>query len=250
MSRRTVATLALGAIAILCVSLVGCSDNSGTTSFGTTGGDVTYYFPVTEGYTTVYEVNNADGSSQTVSFEIGRQVPFGLSTAYEWYVTKGGNTETSYLLVDDSSVVFYENSRLPGETILSLPLSPGSSWDRFTQTRQDTTTTPTYYDNYWKNKLGGDDGSTYGDGFDGGMYYQKTFPTEGSNQMTVDAVESVGLSTGAMYSGSIRLRNTGPDGKSNYYWFAPGIGLVKYVIGAGNDYTSGESVGTLVNFGQ
>ena len=250
MSRRTVATLALGAIAVFGIFLVGCSDNSGTTSSGTTGGDVTYYFPVTEGYTTVYEVSSAEGGSKTVSFEVGRQVPFGMSTAYEWYVTTNGNTETSYLLVDDSSVVFHENSRLPGEVILSLPLKPGSSWNRFTQTRQDTTSTETYYDNFWKNKLGGGEPGTYDGGINDGKSYQKLFPTEGSNQMTVDAVEGVSLSSGTMYSGSIRLRNTGPDGKSNYYWFAPGIGLVKYVIGAGDDYTTGESVGTLVSYGQ
>ena len=250
MSRRTVATLTLGTLFVLGMLLAGCSSNSGTTSSGTIGGDVTYYFPVSEGYKTVYQVSTAVGGSQTVSFEVGRQVPFGMSTAWQWRVTTGDNTETSYLIVSDSSVVYYENSRLPGETILSLPLRPGESWNRFTSVTQDTTTETNYYD-YWKNKLGGgsEPGTdTYDDAYDG-KTYEKVFPTMGSNELTVDGVESLGLSTGQVYSGSIRLRNGGAAGKSNYYWFAPGIGLVKYVIGAGDDYNTGEIVGTLVNYG-
>ena len=253
MSKRTLLFAILGVMAILCAAMIGCSTNSATTGSSSSAdvSDIAYYFPVAEGYKTVYEVEQAGGSVELVSFEVGKQVPFKLSTAYEWIITdESNNSDIGYLVIEDQDVYFYENVRATPEKILSLPLSPGASWTRFGSSDNDTTSIVTTYDGYYKDKLGGGGGqvdNNYG-GIDQAL--QKSYPSVGGNDMTVEKIETVALKNGDVFAGAVRIRNSGTAGKSNFYWFAPGVGLTRYVIGAsGDDLSSGEIVGELVDFG-
>jgi hypothetical protein len=250
MIRRTLIFVMLGAVCVFCVAIMGCTTgpSSSVSSESTNANDINTYFPVAEGYRTVYEVTSGDTTTETVTFEIGSEVQFGLSRAHEWIITDGsGNSQLSYLLVRDNAVYYYVNVRTMPEKILSLPLSPGSTWERFTPTTVNDTTTVAAFT---------EQGSLYdklGDGYshtDTDVAYQKTFPSVGANEVSVDAVEDIGLQSGVTYSGAIRLKIAGPVGKYNYYWFAPDIGLTRYVIGATEDnYTDGDVVGELIDYG-
>jgi len=250
MIRRTLIFVMPGALCILCIAMMGCTTgpSSSVSSESTDVNDINTYFPVAEGYRTVYEVTSGDTTTETVTFEVGPEVQFGLSRAHEWIITDGsGDIRLSYLLVQDNAVYYYANVRTMPEKILSLPLSPGSTWDRFTPIDvTDTGPVVTYTDGgSLYEKLGGND--TH---FGTDMSLQKTFPSVGANEVAVDAVEDIGLQSGVTYSGAIRLKIAGPVGKYNYYWFAPDVGLTRYVIGASEDnYTDGDVVGELINYG-
>ena len=40
------------------------------------------------------------------------------------------------------------------------------------------------------------------------------------------------MRNGDYYSKTVRISNDGSGSTRNYYWLAPGVGLVKYVIGS------------------
>jgi hypothetical protein len=250
MSRRTLVFVMLGTLCIFCMVIMGCTTgpSSSVSSELTDVNDIDTYFPVVEGYRTTYEVTSGNTTTETITFEVGPEVQFGLSRAHKWLITDdSGDTELSYLLVRDNAVYYYANVRTIPEKILSLPLSPGSTWERFTPTTVTDTAaeiTNTEYNSLY-DKFGGD--KTY-TGMD--VPFQKTFPSAGANEVSVDAVEDIGLQSGVTYSGAIRLKIAGPVGKYNYYWFAPDIGLTRYVIGASEDnYTDGDVVGELIDYG-
>jgi hypothetical protein len=69
--------------------------------------------------------------------------------------------------------------------------------------------------------------------------------------LTVVGVDFVSLKAGSSYSHAVKIVNIGSDGTNNAYWFAPGVGLVKYILGVShNDPTTGNVVGELVSFDQ
>ena len=256
MSRGTVLFVLAGAVGLICLALVGCSDDTTATlapdsDNGT--GSVTYYFPASDGYTTTYSVSSSTGSSGSVTFEVGDEVPFGTLQARQWSITdESGDRDMAYFVVADSAVYFYESTRASAERILALPLNPGASWDRFAAPDGvDSTSTETYWEGFWQDKLGGGSGDTNptGDEDRTQLYLNKSFPTAGSSEIVVEAIETISVG-GQSFSGAVRLKKAGSVGKVNYYWFAPGIGLVKYIIGADEgDFTEGETVGQLIHYG-
>jgi hypothetical protein len=67
--------------------------------------------------------------------------------------------------------------------------------------------------------------------------------------MVVDKIENVTLNSGEMYSNAVRISNPGSSGRYNYYWYAQGVGLIKYVINSRNDDNpSGQIEGELVSY--
>jgi len=255
MSRQTIVLFLAGAIGLICLTLAGCSDDSTSAVAPDSGGEdyaVAYYFPVSEGYTTTYQVSYSDGSSETVTYEIGEEVSFGILPAREWAITDGsGNIDVGFCVLEDSAVYYFENTRSLGEKILALPLSPGASWDRYSSsTGDDSTSSSTYYDVTWPDKFGGQDGGQEPTGDDDEQpFVQKSYPTSGSNEVVVEAIENVQVN-GQVIGGAARVKTSGSVGKANYYWYAPGIGLVKYVLGADiGEYDQGAEVGELLAHG-
>jgi len=129
---------------------------------------------------------------------------------------------------------YYSATNADPEKILQVPLSNGSSWatsdvvsddftDIITGTKTDSTNNPNIN--------------------------SKNFPTVTAVNFTVEATESIQLNTGNSYSQAVRLST--PNGtRKNYYWYAPGIGLVRYVIGAStSSYPNGDIVGEIDSYG-
>lgn len=246
-------TLSIVATFALLAGLTGCSRDVITgTATGPGSNSVEYYFPLTEGYTTEYRVTRPNGSEETIRFEVGASVSFPGSDAREWFAyDASGKKSTSYVEATSSALFIYETAGSAAERVLSMPLIAGSSWSRFGAESNDL--------------AGGDQSDTTGGGIKGlldqgngedngdkgggtGTDYSKNFPTDGSGNLTVERIETVVLSDGSTYSGSLKIKNGGSTGV-NYYWFAPGVGLVRYAIGASLDgNTSGATVGELQRF--
>ena len=87
-----------------------------------------------------------------------------------------------------------------------------------------------------------------GEDSDNGGVVGKVFPTTGSNVRWVARVETITLNDGVVFSGAAKVVNQLSNGSTNQYWFAPGFGLVRYVIGATQSYPNGQQVGELVSF--
>ena len=205
----------------------GCSGHFVTASdpASFSNNDVVEYFPLDESYQTTFELKEVNRASEFIVFKIGKKIPFLEDSAVQWISVTGSSVDTGFIVVSSSSLTIYESSNSAGEKVLDIPLTVGKSWSRFssisTGTEDDFTIIIT------DNKLTNDTGNTGDSGV-----AEKSFPTDGSSVMTVDKYESIQLSNGDYYSNTVRISNDGGGSTRNYYWFAPGVGLVKYVIGS------------------
>ncbi len=205
----------------------GCSGHFVTASdpVSFSNNEVVEYFPLDESYQSTFELTQINRASEFIVFKVGKKIPFLEDSAVQWISIIGSSVDTGFIVVSSSSLIIYESSSSGGEKVLDIPLTVGKSWSRFSSisagTEDDFTIIIT------DNKLTNDSGNTSDSGVT-----NKTFPTDGSAVMTVDKYESIQLSNGDYYSNTVRISNDGSGGTRNYYWFAPGVGLVKYVIGS------------------
>lgn len=268
--KRLSIRLAIAGLVALAV-LAGCSDDADRL----TSSDATFdpapvaaYFPLAPDYATMVNVQYADGGSETVVFEVGKKQPLYEYEAYPLYAwDKNNQRTTSYIVVTDSALFIMASGRSTPEKMLSLPLRPGASWDRHDLTELSRFEAEDEEDSGSEDLQTGDEDDPSGDleGFgtddqaddesdnENGAVdepVQVSFPTTGGSQMQVQTVESIALSDGTVFAGAVRIATAGAYGKTNYYWYVPGVGLAKYVLGASqqNPY-SGSEVGEVVTYG-
>jgi len=182
------------------------------------------YFPLNEGYSCTFEINTSYGSSEMISYTVGKVVAFQGGLATLWISNDNGQKDTSYFVLNGSSLIFYEGIKSAPEVILDLPLTVGKSWNRYDTPESEIPDTTTIDGNDFIIK----DTTNAGNG--AGL--SPSFLTDGLAVMTVDKIESVELSNGRFYSGVYRVSNVAGSNAKNYYWYAPGVGMVKYVLGA------------------
>lgn len=246
MTNRTIRNSMLTAGLVLLCSIAGCTDADIIGSYESPAVDpnlITFYFPVDPGYTSTLEVRESDGRSSLMTFKVGQEVPFSSTSAVEWFHQNGSGFDTSFVVISGASLYLYETKGAIPERILQGPLAPGSQWTRYptADSQGDTTTITT-----GETDLGDIMDKGNGDTGDGGAL--KFFPTTGSNELQVERIETIVLSSGSTFSGCAKVVNQLSDGSVNQYWFAPGFGLVKYVIGATQGYPSGRQIGEMVSF--
>lgn len=261
MTRRLLVRTTVSIIAMACLIFVGCSDDSiiitnSPEAEGETLSEIQRMFPAEVGYRTIYKVTQANGASEIVTNTVGEEVIFGYSTAHEMHVrSNSGERYTNYFVFTDSALFFYEYWSDDPEKVLSVPLTTGSSWnksDALSEISNDTTdvvadTTDNNTDNI---KDGGGDLEDPKPGDDGnGGGANKNFPGNNAGDFTIEGFESLALSNGETFSGVIRVRNDGGE-LTNYYWFAPSVGLIRWVLDADqNDKYDGAEVGELIEYG-
>jgi hypothetical protein len=210
---------------------------------------VTRYFPIADGYSTQLSVSYADGGSANHTYVIGAPQMYNYYTAYPLRVYSNSSLiSTNYVVVTDSALFIFENGGSAPAKVLDLPLYSGRSWDRSDETEL------TGLSEEPEDESGGDDpegGQTEDGGGSDNQLGPQLFPSSvGQQTMTVQGRETVYLPDGQAFSGTYRVRNENISGGKNYYWYAPGVGLVKYVINADpNDINQGAEVGVLTGFG-
>jgi len=196
------------------------------------------YFPLDEGYTTVFSINQSNGSKTTASFRVGKTVDFKDLKVVEWIGNENGKLDTGYFRATNTSLIFYESIYADAEVVLELPLQIGATWLRF-----DDQTGIDVGDTYIDITTGTDDS-------DGGGSTAKTFPTDGGTSMFVEGFQSLTLENGFYYANVLRVANVTNNGLGkNYYWYSPGIGLVRYALGVTDaTYPDGFVTGELINY--
>lgn len=244
MTQKKTSIVLLAAVTLAALFIWGCSDDTIRTVVSEddylAGGETSYFLPLTEGFTTVYRVTYGDGSEETISLEVGRQVQSGPLTAYEWFSDDGHIRDTGYVRVTTDAAFFYDGADGDPEKILGFPLVEGNSWERFSETYADEGFVDIITDYDDTSAIGID-----------GVLAAKAFPSTGANMMTVMAVEQLQLENGDLLSNTIKVYNESTmQGKKNYYWYAENIGLVKYILGTTDgSYPRGDVSGELIDFG-
>jgi hypothetical protein len=190
------------------------------------------YYPLTQGYQTVYAVHDIGGFNRTVTNRItGTDTSMGY-TLVRQTSHSGQTVDTGFFYIGSGAILYFDYPAGAPEKFLQTPLSNGSAWNRFQSSQDDFTDILADLDK-------------------GNGSNAKTVPTEGSSVMVVKGTEFVTLSGGDSYSYAVKVENTGSNGAKNAYWFVPGIGLVKYIHGvAPNNPTTGNVVGELVSYMQ
>ena len=249
--------LGLGVVAIA-IGWGGCSDTTKITTSANQepSSQVTQYFPINAGNTAVFDVM-ISGSTEQKTFVMSGTVKLGTADAQSWVITSGGIVDTSYLFATDSALYFLETPSASPEKILSLPLTSGESWPRY---NNYNVTGYSFNYNYYGDfgtgtgttsdttNAGG--GQPYGfadSSTSGGGVAAKNYPSDGANTFTVLGTETVTLGVLGSFPNSVKISNIGYGGTTNSYWYAPGVGLIKYMIGTNADGTATPQVaGTLV----
>jgi len=240
------------AICLVTIGWLGCSDDTITTyhsgdtpSVTDNSGSVTYYFPLTQGFATSYQVTSSNGITEVVSYRVGKEVSVLDFEAVEWFC--GHNADPGFFRPVGDALYYYDSPTATPEKILEMPLDPGNSWTRYSTIETALSDNDFYIDINvgFYDQLGGDDI----DSDEGGLL--KVYPSEGGVSMTVAQTESLQLSTGNFFSHAVKVYNEGTTAdKTNYYWFVANVGLVKYVIGATDQsYPNGDLVAELINYG-
>lgn len=248
MKTKWILLVSLLALAVVGAITVGCNQDRPSSLKAATGDaeSVGLYYPLDPGYSSVYQVDHSDGTSEQVRFEVGTSVPFVNGPAIRWFRHRAdGSSDTTFFQASDSVILHYETVHSIPERILQLPLKIGASWTRYSADNGNT------IDNGFTDIITGILDKGESDSTDDGFGAYKSFPTLGSNDLTVAEIGSLQLETGAFYGKSVRISNAGVSGQTNHYWYVAGIGLVRYVIGATeSSFPDGETVGVLIDYGQ
>lgn len=242
MTTRRVASFVLITFVAVAFGWYGCSDNSNETIVSADSlsnanqSAVLDYFPLDEGYTTVFSVHQSNGAQTTATFKVGKAINYYGKDVIEWIGSENGRVDTGYFQATETSLLFYDSYNSDAEVVLELPLRIGASWARF----DDQTGTDT--DPYIDISAGGED--------DGGGTSAKVFPTDGGSSMVVEGYENLTLDNGYYYSEVLRVANATSNGLGkNYYWYSPGYGLIRYALGVTDaTYPDGFVVGEVINF--
>jgi hypothetical protein len=231
--------------AVIAIVVFGCtqqSTNDPSLSMAGAAGAMAAYFPSAQGWTSVFDVSSS-GSSAELTFYVGGQTVVQGQTAYRWVIIPSqGTPDTNYVVVGPTSVLVYQDtlSTTSAEHLLQAPLTAGSSWYRYPELVDATQDTLSILTDINGGKM---DTTVPGPGV------RKLLPVDGGNELTVEAVEELSTMYNRHFSGVVKISNTDRNGSINSYWFAPGVGLVKYVIGATTQNPDGVTVGEIADYG-
>lgn len=211
---------------------------------------VARYFPIADGYSTQFKVTYSDGGTAIHTYEIGSPQMYNYYTAYPLKLySRSSLVATHYIVVADSALFIFESGASASAKVLDLPLYAGRTWDRSDESELTGLEAETDDDSGSQDP--DDGGQTDNGGETGSDLGPQLLPMSvGQQTMTVLGKETVYLDDGQAFAGTYRVQNENAAGSKNYYWYASGIGLVKYVINADpNDINQGGEVGVLIDHG-
>jgi hypothetical protein len=215
--------------------------------------DISQYFPLQTGSAVRYmEVNNKFNDTSFYWISIGEYQNIGAWDVYQWTKTiedYPGHFDIGYLYCDDNALYLLEGENQLPEKILEGPLEIGNVWQRYSPSNSrpfDSDDFVFYNDDEKNHNHDNGLGDANNENRPEGKGAPKIFPTVGSNRLEISAIENIDLDNGNSFDNAIKIENM-MGNSENYYWYAPRIGLVKYVLGAGSEpYPYGEVVGEIV----
>jgi len=211
------------------------------------------YFPLNSGNVFDYQIiNYSRGDTSYQRYIVGGRINVGDSKiVYSWLGYVPGYAlmaDTGYICLDGNILSYHDNLYSYPEVILQTPFEVGKNWKRYSssKTLMDSTNILNLdytNDNDNDNGIPGDGYDPYG-GNGGGS--AKTYPTYGDNKFIITAIEDLNLGNYGNYKNCLKVVNS-TTVSSNQYWYAPGVGLVRYAIAVDSvSYPNGMIVGTRI----
>ena len=196
-----------------------CSDKTFTSTSTVISDNAkpTTFLPLEPGLRVSYIVSEPE--SQYYDLEVTNPANIAGNPGYAIRKTdrNTGETEIFYRYTKDNAIFESGSTSYPGVRILESPFVIGNSWDRFDNVT-DAGTIIT--GDIIIGDLDDDDilpGNTL-----------KTIPGDGYSTMSIVGIESVEALNGISYGSCIKVAWQTDEYIYNYYWYAAGIGLVKY----------------------
>jgi len=250
--------MTLGLLAL--AGFYGCSDDSPTDAELSASVNalnaVAQYFPVQEGiYTDFTITDNSDASVSHQRIAIGKSVRVNGRQAYQWLFTNLDNplqVDTGYLFGENNALYYFETGDEQAEKMLEAPFIQGRTWERYVV---DITTSDNdnSYSYALDSNLTGYSGKDYDDEAQNDyVNYDElgpaeTTPISGSNELKIRAVdEALETEDGMDFSNCLRVENK-DGGYVNRYWYAAGVGLVRYALRVSEVFPDGEIVGEVTS---
>jgi hypothetical protein len=239
----------LVAAAVVALLWPGCSDSpTDNSAIGETTLDVSTYFPLNPGSSLQYmETSNVFDRTSYYWCYVGEGVNIGGCIVYPW-IRQNANypsaVDTGYLFAEGDGIYCFESSDATPEKLLESPLEIGNSWLRYDLSQNLIDIDDIIAITTDGNNIKPADGTH--DTLPNGGIVTKSYPTIGSNYLEISAIEHILLDNGSELDDCLKVENE-VSGASNYYWYAPGVGLVRYVIGVDTvNYPEGELVGEII----
>lgn len=211
--RALVAAAAL--ITVIALITPGCSDKTITSTVVATNPDsgALAYLPLNDGWRVSYVLLEPESGQLAIEVADPVMVAGNPGFTIRQFDPNGPYIESFYRYAKGEAMFETRSLNDPGARILEAPFVIGNSWDR-----NDTSTTTSVI-----TELGGDIGS---DG-EGDVTYKAK--SDGSyTTMSIVSIEDILALNDIVYGHCIKVAwQTGPS-TCNYYWYAPGIGLVKF----------------------
>jgi hypothetical protein len=213
-AKKIASLVCLVGVLIMTALVAGCSDKTFSTTITTNPAETLpkAYAPLEPGLRVSFAI--VGHSSQTFDIEIGDSVVVDGNPGFEYRQTDNhtGVTTTSYRYLRDNALFESTSVNDPGVRILEGPFIPGHTWDR-----NDT----------WSTNDGGAEGGNGGGGSGGGT----TLKIHAPSIMTIAGFEDIQALDGAIYSRTLKVAWPVDADHTNYYWYALGIGMIKYEEG-------------------
>ncbi|MEZ5360640.1 MAG: hypothetical protein R3F48_17640 [Candidatus Zixiibacteriota bacterium] len=195
------------------LGLFGCSDNTFSSSTTQVSEDApaSAYVPLNQGW----RISYVQMEPEVAYYNIEVTDPVNIS-GHAGYVIRRTNTSTNqvtynYRYAADNAVFESYSTADPGVRILDGPFAVGHSWNRYNTTVGGGTND------------GDTDTTTSGDDPQLG-----SIPGDDYQTMSIVAIESVAAMDGHTYGNCIKVAWQIGEYAYNYYWYAAGIGLVKF----------------------
>jgi len=214
----------LGLITLfLGIVMPGCSDQTFVSSTTVVPGDADpdIYIPLEQGFRISYVLLEPETEYFDVEITDPATVAGNPGFTVRNTDRNGGQTETYYLYMKDNAIFKSGSTTYPGEKILESPFVAGKTWNRFDTTASGTGITSDTEDD-WLNDVGDDQD----DGDPGNTL--KNRPDENYGQMTITGFETVEAVNGNKYGNCLKVAWQVDESTYNYFWYAPGIGLIKF----------------------
>jgi hypothetical protein len=230
-------------LVILIAVFLGCSDKTftSTTTSVSQSASPTAYIPLEQGLRVGYIILEPE----TEYFDLEVTQPANIAGNPGFTIRKtnrnSGEIEFFYRYEKNNAIFESGSTDTPGERILESPFVVGNSWDRFE-------TTP-----------GTDDPIDFGndeeedeinkEGNDIPWDLPKTRPDGSYSTMSIVGVETVVAFNNVSYGHCLKVAWQTGESSYNYYWYAPGIGLVKFEQNFNSlEASSNHTVGVMTDY--
>jgi hypothetical protein len=221
---------------ILFVVVQGCSEKTFTSSTSSVSpsANPTVYIPLEQGWRISYVVLEPEDKHFDV--EVVDPVNVARNPGYTIRRTdrNTGEIGISYMYSKGNAIFESKSTTEPGVRILEAPFVIGNSWDRYDTSSTSSTILDGDSEDF---NLGKDGFSIFGD-------LHKVKPGMDYSTMSIVGFDDVQAMNGNTYGHCIKVEWRTSGTHVNYYWYAAGIGLVKYEhnsngLSAGENYTLG-----------